>query len=148
MYRICKQFEIHAAHVLSKHPGPCCYPHGHTYRIEITLASEELDHNNMICDFAWLGDIVEDELTEFDHSIMANSRDRNQVQAQSGNPRKVIFEDKDPTSEVLAQELFSRLTRRISSEKQADATDEINPYMKLEKVRIWETSTAWAEYQK
>ena len=66
MYRICKIFEIQAAHLLSKHPGKCKYPHGHSYRIEVVLESEQLDQNDMVCDFNALKICTEELLARLD----------------------------------------------------------------------------------
>ena len=42
-YRICKSFEIESGHMLSKHPGRCRFPHGHSRRVDVVLSAEDLD---------------------------------------------------------------------------------------------------------
>jgi 6-pyruvoyltetrahydropterin/6-carboxytetrahydropterin synthase len=150
MYRVTKQFEFQAAHVLSKHAGLCRFPHGHNYKVEVTLVADKLDQNNMVCDFQALKIILSECLDQLDHSILLNSTDSASRKSQENNPRCHVFDDRDPTSEVLAETIFKfvqdRLTRRIArSSTGIEFT--INPSVTLEKVRIWETSTAWAEYQ-
>ena len=150
MYRICKEFEIQAAHVLSKHPGPCRFPHGHTYRIEVTVASDELDENDMVCDFGALRAVVEAYLSSLDHVIMINSADEETLRTQSGNPRKVVFDGRDPSSEVLAFEIFAHTQKHFHQGEVVTSegvTFKLNPKARIEKVRVWESMTAWAEYQ-
>ncbi len=149
MFRVSKQFEFPAAHVLSKHPGRCRFPHGHNYRVEVTLVAEALDENNMVCDFHALKAMLADDLDSLDHSIMLNSADAVNRKSQENNPRCVLFENEDPTSEVLAKTIFRHLQARLRQEKVKTVHGveyRINPAVRLEKVRVWESLTAWAEY--
>ena len=50
-YRICKSLEIENGHMLTKHPDKCRFPHGHTRRVEFVIEADELDENQMVCDF-------------------------------------------------------------------------------------------------
>ena len=150
MYRICKHFEIQAAHVLSKHPGPCRYPHGHTYRVEVTLAADALDENDMVCDFQAVKLAVSDYLDQLDHAFLLNSADAATCRTQQDNPRKMVFQNCDPSTEVLAREIFRHVKdslRRAAVENSNGIRFPLNPRAHLEKVRVWETSNAWAEYQ-
>ncbi len=140
MYRICKIFEFQSAHILSKHKGKCRFPHGHTYRIEITLSADELDQNDMVCDFHIITDLIKTYIKEkLDHRIFINSNDLENVKRFSENAKVKIFERKDPTSEVLAKEIFDHLKSELKKIN-------INPTAKIEKVRVWETTSAYAEY--
>jgi len=150
MYRICKRFEFQAAHVLSKHPGRCRFPHGHSYIVDVTLASDKLDENDMVCDFSAIRAALADYLQRLDHSILLNSADGSSCQAQRDNPRKVVFENRDPSSEVLAREIFEHAQRQFQRggiSGSHGARDTLNPNVRVEKVRVWETSSSWAEYQ-
>ena len=50
-YRVCKSFHIESGHMLSKHPGLCRFPHGHSRRVDVVLGAETLDSSGMVCDF-------------------------------------------------------------------------------------------------
>ena len=65
-YRICKSFEIENGHMLSKHPDLCKFPHGHTRKVEFILESNELDKNEMVCDFKILQEAMADFLSTLD----------------------------------------------------------------------------------
>ena len=150
MYRICKRFEFQAAHVLSKHPGRCRFPHGHSYIVEVRLAADQLDENDMVCDFHALKAVVQTYLERLDHSMLLNSADAASCKVHADNPRKVVFEKTDPSSEVLAREVFLHTQRCLQAGRIEDSQGvgyTVNPHARVEAVRVWETSTAWSEYQ-
>ena len=142
MYRVSKQFEFPAGHVLSKHQGRCRFPHGHNYKVEITLTAEKLDQNDMVCDFDALKALVSEYLETLDHSIMLNSSDTENRKQQEKNPRRIIFENHDPTTEIIAEKIFKHLQSALTDSNKY----KINPSVKLEKVKVWESSSAYAEY--
>ncbi len=150
-YRICKAFEVESGHMLSKHPGRCRYPHGHSRRIEIVVAADSLDHNDMVCDFKALKLALADFIDRLDHALAINSQDplAQSLTAAEG-ARVVIFKNTDPTTEVLAKSIYDYLEARIASDEQL--TDpEGNRYtlrhdLRVERVRVGETSSSWAEY--
>jgi 6-pyruvoyltetrahydropterin/6-carboxytetrahydropterin synthase len=150
MYRVSKQFEFPAAHVLSKHKGRCRFPHGHNYKVEITLTAADLDENNMVCDFHAIKAMLKSYLGSLDHSIMLNSTDHVNRKSQENNPRCVLFEGRDPTSEVLAETIFRHLEAALRGPTVITVDEveyKINPNVRLEKIRVRESDTAWAEFQ-
>src|ERR1019366_3823108 len=42
-FRIAKSFTVESGHLLTKHPGACRFPHGHSRTIEIVVASDALN---------------------------------------------------------------------------------------------------------
>ncbi len=51
MFELMIKTHFDASHTLPFHEGKCRRPHGHTYHIEISFASETLDSNGMGVDF-------------------------------------------------------------------------------------------------
>ncbi len=137
IYRICKTVTIDNAHLLSKHQGNCRFIHGHTRTVEVVLEAERLNHNDMVCDFADLKTLIERFVNEWDHALCVNDRDPgyDQIKAQFGL-RLVTIAGRDPTTEVLAEELFNSV---------AAALPELGRGIRLRRIRIWETPTSWAE---
>src|SRR6187399_3725111 len=74
-YRICKSFEIESGHMLSKHPGKCRFPHGHSRRVEIVVVSDELNAADMVCDFKALKLALKPFLAQWDHALCLNTAD-------------------------------------------------------------------------
>ncbi len=149
-FRICKTLDIENGHMLSKHPGLCRFPHGHSRTIEIVLASETLDAMDMVCDFKTVKLAVRDFINSFDHSLALNSTDPHIAKLEDVKQRLVIFQNQDPTTEVMAEKIFRFLESELKSGK--TYTDErghayrFPPTLKLERVRVSETATTWAEF--
>lgn len=77
VYRICKSIELESGHLLSKHPGNCKFPHGHTRSVEMVFRAETLDANDMVLDFKAIKQMMGDFLQQFDHSLCVNTEDPN-----------------------------------------------------------------------
>lgn len=152
-FRVCKSFEIESGHMLSKHPGRCRFPHGHSRTIEVVLVSQELDENDMVCDFKALKLALHAIADRFDHALIVNSKDPI-LSALSEHPglreRVVIFQGKDPTTEVLAKHIYEELATLIAIEREFKGSDglvyRLPNRLRLERVRVSETSSTWAEY--
>jgi len=138
-YRVSKKIEIDSAHLLSKHAGDCRFPHGHTRQIEVVLESDRLDANDMVCDFARLKEIVTTRVAAWDHAFCMNRDDPRfeRLQAIFGE-RIAGFAGRDPTTEVLAEELCRALAAVLPG---------MGEGVRLRRVRIWETASCWAEYE-
>ena len=64
--------------------------------------------------------------------------------------RIIPFEKKDPTSEAIAETLFKFFEKELTGKRvyvnKDGAEHKISPDVKLERLRIWETATCWAEF--
>lgn len=138
-YRVCKVFVVESGHMLSKHPDNCRFPHGHSRRIELVVASERLDAGDMVCDFGHLKEAMTELLERYDHALCMNSRDARfeQMRALFGE-RVVAFDDTDPTTEVMARAVFDHVKAELTKHA---------PSARLCRVRVWETATSWAEFE-
>jgi 6-pyruvoyltetrahydropterin/6-carboxytetrahydropterin synthase len=147
-FKICKTYEIENAHILSKHPDDCKFPHGHSRRIDIVLQSDKLDQNDMVCDFYLLDEIVNNIIQKYDHAICVNTDDPNFRQLKKMYGAKVIeFDKTNPTTEVMAKAIFNELKQSLKNQSsKADSKYPLSNEVSLIKVRIYETSDSWAEY--
>ncbi len=158
--------------MLSKHPGLCRFPHGHSRRVEIVLAAAELDGHDMVCDFKAVKLAVKEFLDKLDHAMAMNRADpmvkammgpRAGPAAGAGNAgsnagqmmdrpmmERVVLFDQDPTTEVLARYVFEYLDGEIRAGKTYhDVRGDAYRFpagLVLERVRVSETSSSWAEY--
>jgi 6-pyruvoyltetrahydropterin/6-carboxytetrahydropterin synthase len=150
-YRICKSFEVESGHMLMKHPGRCKFPHGHSRRVEVVVSAPFLDENDMVCDFKALKLAVSEFVDRFDHSLAVNSQDeRAKGFLATGNlaERMILVPNQDPTTEVMARLIYEELAGKIG---QAFTAKDGNVYrlpagLTVERVRVTETSSSWAEY--
>ena len=147
-YRICKTFEIENGHMLSKHPGKCRFPHGHTRKVEFVLEADDLDENDMVCDFKILKEAMESLLDEYDHSMCMNTKDPKYADLKAAYGERVIgFPGADPTTEVMAKTILDHLDASLDgyAAKQASRYP-LRKSIRIVKVRVWETSSSWAEF--
>lgn len=147
-YRVCKTIDVENGHMLSKHPGKCRYPHGHTRKVEFTLEAAELDRNEMVCDFKIVEQIIGDYLQTLDHAMCINTADPayGELRARYG-ARIVPFENEDPTTEVMARVIFHVFSKELADyAAKKDTLYPLGESVRLVSVKIWETASSWAEY--
>jgi 6-pyruvoyltetrahydropterin/6-carboxytetrahydropterin synthase len=149
-FRIAKTFEVEYGHRLSKHPEKCRFPHGHSLRIEVVARGQRLDDQDMVCDYKALKMIVVDVVERLDHAIALNSSDPQLEGLTAIGERVLLFDDCDPTTEVLARWIFEQMAERIAADgtvkTPGGASYQIPADLELERVRVWETSRSWGEY--
>ena len=150
-FLICKSFEIESGHILSKHPHKCRFPHGHSRRVDIVVAADQLDANDMVCDFKAIKLLIESFLSSWDHALCLNTDDPHFAFYEKAYGTQIIpFPHTDPTSEVMVKALFHELKRSLAHAQKNPASPggilPIQPGVRLQRVRLTETSSSWAEY--
>lgn len=149
-FRIAKTFEVEYGHRLCKHPEKCRFPHGHSLRIEIVARGRALDGNDMVCDYKALKVLVTEVVGRLDHAMALNSQDPHLDAFRAVGGRLLLFEGQDPTTEVLARWIYDGVAARLASadtvSSEAGVAYAVPPDLELERVRVWETRTSWAEY--
>jgi 6-pyruvoyltetrahydropterin/6-carboxytetrahydropterin synthase len=91
-------------HHLRAYPGNCENPHGHNWKVKVTVRATQLDALGMGIDFKQLKQIVNKVVDELDH------RDLNEHPA---------FSDKNPSSEHISMFLFHSLKDQLHTERYA-----------------------------
>lgn len=152
MYRICKTFWVETGHFLSSknNTSNCRMPHGHSRKVEIILSAKNLDENNMVCDFQSIKSAFGKYLDSFDHAMCINTDSKHYQYFKENFERIIPFEKKDPTSEVIAETLFTYFEEELktgSAHINKNGREyRIDKQVKLERVRVWETANCWAEF--
>jgi 6-pyruvoyltetrahydropterin/6-carboxytetrahydropterin synthase len=147
-YRVCRIFEVENGHMLSKHPDKCRFPHGHSRKVECVLEADTLDEREMVCDFKVIKLVLSDYLERYDHALCMNTEDPAYADFKARYGDRVIgYESEDPTTEVLARDIF----RHLAASLEAYRADEIHGFplrdsVRVVSVKVWETSGSWAEY--
>lgn len=118
-----KSFTFDAAHFLPNHKGKCANMHGHTYRLEVTVARDNGKVSNggsdegMVIDFADLKAIVKAEVIDkMDHKVL------NEV---------LPFRT---TAENMVAHIFGILTDKLQLSG-----------VVVDKIKLWETPDSYAE---
>lgn len=94
MFDIFIKTHFAGAHHLREYPGNCEHPHGHNWKVQVTVRATELDELGMGIDFKVLKQKVNAVVDELDH------RDLNEHPA---------FINQNPSSEHIAVFLFEQL---------------------------------------
>lgn len=149
-YRICRRFTVEIGHMLRSHPGRCRFPHGHTRTVEVVVAASELDEYDMVLDFKALKLAVGKHIDRFDHAMAIHAEDPLRPAIESVYPESlVVFEHREPTTEAMAEEIFMTIEKILAEGfegSDGDASYRIAPQQAvLERVRVWETPSCWAE---
>jgi 6-pyruvoyltetrahydropterin/6-carboxytetrahydropterin synthase len=147
-YRIAKTLTFESGHLLTKHRGRCRFPHGHSRTVEVVLAADRLDGNDMVCDFKAVKRVLEAFLDRWDHALCLNTAEPGFALLQrSYGDRIVPFPDTDPTTEVMARTIFETLERKLAeAARDPSAEYPVPAGVRLERVRVSETASSWAEY--
>ncbi len=108
-----------AAHLLRGYEGHCNRLHGHTWKVEITIVSNQLDHLGMVVDFKMVKKNLKQFLEQLDHTYL------NEWPA---------FQHINPTTENLAKYIY-------------DGMVPICLPLKLTQVQVWESDLASIIYR-
>ena len=129
--KITKTMYTETAHRLQSHAGRCKNIHGHSYKFEVTLETDQLQLNCMVEDFSDLKKKMNSVIDNFDHSIVLEENDPMlPIIAQYG--QRLLVWPEAPTAESMAYHTARKL-------------EPLYPNCKIT-VRVWETTTRWAEY--
>ena len=102
MYDIFIKTHFSGGHHLRDYPGDCEKPHGHNWKIKVTVRVRELDALGMGIDFKVLKKEVNRVVDELDHC------DLNEHPA---------FQDRNPSSEHIAAFLFAQLAEGLQTDR-------------------------------
>jgi 6-pyruvoyltetrahydropterin/6-carboxytetrahydropterin synthase len=116
--------------------------------VEIVMESAELDENQMVCDFKIIKTALGDWLDQFDHAMCMNTADPAYAEFKARYGERVIgFENQDPTTELMAKTFFEYAVQTLADYAGTpNARYSLRPEVRLVSVRVWETSSSWAEY--
>ena len=140
--KITKQFSFEMAHALRNYDGLCRNIHGHSYKMDITLAGQPLHEetspkNGMVMDFGDLKRLVNEEIISLlDHALVLNDKTDDQLVAVlKQNYEKIVTVDFQPTTENLLNFIASKLKKRLPET------------VKLCRIRLRETDTSYADWE-
>ena len=139
--KITKQFSFEMAHALRNYDGLCRNIHGHSYKMDITLAGKPLQDesspkNGMVMDFGDLKRLVNEEIISLlDHALVLNAKTDNQlIEVLKQNYEKIVTVEFQPTTENLLNFIAGKIQARLPND------------VKLNRVRLRETDTSYAEW--
>ena len=123
MYQVTVEDSFAAGHYLRNYRGKCENPHGHNYKVRVTLQGEHLDKAGLLLDFKELKQVMKPVIERLDHQMI------NDVEP---------FTTVNPSAENLAKYFFDETNRSL-----ARTTD---GRVCVKDVTIYETDTTTATY--
>jgi 6-pyruvoyltetrahydropterin/6-carboxytetrahydropterin synthase len=92
MHRITVYDYFSSAHQLRGYKGKCEELHGHNWKVEIQIESEELDNLGMLMDFKDVKKLLKEMVDELDHKMLNDLEPFKNVNPSSENVSKYIHE--------------------------------------------------------
>ena len=123
MYEVTVEDTFSSGHYLRNYKGKCEKPHGHNYKVRVTLRGETLDHAGLLIDFKDLKDVLRPVVNYLDHQMI------NELE-----PFTVL----NPSAENLAKYFYDQANAHLKSLT--------NGRLAVGDVTIWETDTTTATY--
>ena len=123
MYEVTVEDTFSSGHFLRNYKGKCEKPHGHNYKVRVTLRGETLDHAGLLLDFKDLKEVMKHVIDRLDHKML------NDIEP---------FTSLNPSAENLARYFYDQANARLRSLT--------NGRVMVGDVTIWETDTTTARY--
>jgi 6-pyruvoyltetrahydropterin/6-carboxytetrahydropterin synthase len=123
MYEVTVEDSFAAGHYLRDYKGKCENPHGHNYKVRVTLIGASLDKAGLLLDFKDLKEVMKHVTDRLDHQML------NEIE-----PFIVL----NPSAENLAKYFYDQTNGRLKSLTSGRVA--------VKDVTIWETDTTTARY--
>jgi 6-pyruvoyltetrahydropterin/6-carboxytetrahydropterin synthase len=123
MFHVTVEDTFAAGHYLRNYRGKCEKPHGHNYKVRVTLCGEELDRAGLLLDFKDLKDVMRDVVDRLDHQMINDLE-----------PFTVL----NPSAENLAKYFYNETQTKLRASTSGRVC--------VKDVTVWETDTTTATY--
>jgi 6-pyruvoyltetrahydropterin/6-carboxytetrahydropterin synthase len=123
MFEVTVEAGFSSGHYLRNYRGKCENPHGHNYRVFVTLIGEELDEASLLLDFKLLKQVMRPVVDYLDHQMI------NDLEP---------FTTINPSAENLARYFYQETTKQLR-----DMTD---GRVRVKDCTLYETDTSFARF--
>jgi 6-pyruvoyltetrahydropterin/6-carboxytetrahydropterin synthase len=123
MFEVTVEAGFSSGHYLRNYHGKCENPHGHNYKVFVTLIGEELDETGLLLDFKMLKQVVRPVVEYLDHRMINDLKPFDEINPSAENLARYFYQE--------TQEQLRAMTGGRVSVK--DAT-------------VYETDTSFARY--
>jgi len=122
MFQVSVEETFSSGHALRGYKGKCENPHGHNYRVQVTLEGAQLDGIGLLVDFTHLKEVLRTIIKRLDHQFI------NDLEP---------FTTVNPSAENMAKYFYHEVSGQLKN---------LPPGTRVSDVVIWETDTAMAKY--
>jgi 6-pyruvoyltetrahydropterin/6-carboxytetrahydropterin synthase len=123
MFEITVEASFSSGHFLRDYHGKCENPHGHNYRVLVTLAGEQLEPNGLLLDFKLLKQVLRPTVEYLDHRMINDLEPFTSLNPSAENLAKYFFD-------CTAAELQQMTSGRV----------------RVKDCTLYETATSFARY--
>lgn len=123
MFEVTVEREFSSGHYLRNYKGKCENPHGHNYKVRITLRGEALDQAGLLLDFRDLKQVMRPVIDRLDHQMLNDLE-----------PFTAI----NPSAENLARYFYDETNRQLNELTRGR--------VRVKDCTIFETDTTTATY--
>jgi 6-pyruvoyltetrahydropterin/6-carboxytetrahydropterin synthase len=122
MFHVSVEETFSAGHALRGYKGKCENPHGHNYRVRVTVEGRQLDSIGLLCDFTDLKRILRELIGGVDHKFLND---------------QAPFDVVNPSAENLAKFFYDETSRQVQQAANAP---------RITSITVWETDETSATY--
>jgi 6-pyruvoyltetrahydropterin/6-carboxytetrahydropterin synthase len=123
MFQVSVEDTFSSGHALRGYKGKCENPHGHNYRVQVTLEGPQLDHIGLLVDFTHLKEVMRSVIKGLDHQFINDLE-----------PFTIV----NPSAENMAKYFYDQVSGKLQN---------LPPGARVSNVVVWETDTAMAQYR-
>lgn len=139
-----KLFKFENAHIVRGCSTQRCSEniHGHSYKVEVLLESNYLDHGQMVYDFGLTKLYIKELIDSFDHAITLWSGDDLEYRdAMKRHSHRYIELPVSPSAEQFARVIYLIVEQILSSTQMQNGEREVT----LQSIIVHETQTGYAQ---
>ncbi len=99
MFEVTVEAGFSSGHFLRNYRGKCENPHGHNYKVYVTLIGRELDEAGLLLDFKLLKQVMRPVIDRLDHQMI--------------NDLEPFKTDLNPSAENLARYFYDETNKQL-----------------------------------
>jgi len=122
MFQVSVEETFSAGHALRGYKGKCENPHGHNYRVRVTLEGQQLDSIGLLYDFTHVKRALREVIGALDHQFLNDL---------------APFDAINPSAENLAKFFHEQTSRQI---------EQLPNGPRIKQITVWETDECSATY--
>ena len=122
MFEVSVEETFSAGHALRGYKGKCENPHGHNYRVRVTLEGQQLDSIGLLFDFTHVKRALREVIGGLDHQFLNDL---------------APFDAVNPSAENLAKFFHDQASRHLEPSPNGP---------RIKQITVWETDECSATY--
>ncbi len=123
MFEVTVEAGFSSGHYLRNYRGKCENPHGHNYKVLVTLVGESLDDTGLLLDFKQLKQVMRPVVDRLDHQMI------NDLEP---------FTELNPSAENLARYFYEQTSAQMN--------EMTGGRVRVKDCTLYETDTSFARY--